>query len=319
MKIILAFLLVSSKPLKVEIVFTSNIYGNFGKSKATWINPDFPPTLGGFESLQELINTEREKAKKQQILFLLFDTGNFTGGYITSDNLNADSMAYFLNELKYDAINLGVKELTVFPVRSRRYNFLPGALTLCGYLSKFNADVISYNTRFLDAPMRNLVKPYKIIQYRGVKIGVFGLVSENTPFFIYQDENLDPENKPFEIAKEYESAKEAVEALKREGCDIIVMLSSIGYYRERFLARDVPGIDLILGGFDGFGERQAYVDPVNHTIILRNYDYLSQVGKIILNIDPIAKTIVSFEYTPITLFEEEFTPLAPSEESEEQE
>ncbi len=319
MKIILALLLVSNKPLKVEIVFTSNIYGNFGKSKATWINPDFPPTLGGFESLQEFIKTERENAEKRQVLFLLFDTGNFTGGYITRDNLNVDTTAYFINELKYDAINIGVKELIIFPIKSRGYDFLPKSLTLHGYLSKFNTELVSFNVKFFDFPLMNLIKPYKIIKCNHIKIGVFGLVSENTPFFIYQDENLEPENKPFEITREYESAKEAVEALKREGCDVIVMLSSVGYYRERFIARDVPGIDLILGGFDGFGERQAYVDPVNHTIVLRNYDYLSQVGKIILNIDPIAKTIVSFEYTPITLFEEEFTPLAPSEESEEQE
>ncbi|MEO0243947.1 MAG: hypothetical protein ABIL92_04260 [candidate division WOR-3 bacterium] len=319
MKIIFFFLLMAKSPLKVEIIFTSNINGNFGKSKATWINPDFPPVLGGFESLYELVKNERELAEKNDLLLLLFDTGNFTGGFITGDNLKPDSIVFLMNILKYDAINLGVKELILFPVTARNFSFLPQTMRLSEYLSKFNTTFISSNLQIDDKSYTDLVKPYKIVNYKGVKIGIFGLISENTPFFMYQDAYISPGSSNIKIYKEYEIAKKMVEKLKSEGCDIIIMLSSIGYYRERFIARDVPGIDLILGGFDGFGERTAYIDPVNHTIVLRNYDYLSQIGKIILYVDPLSKTIVNFNYIPVTPFEEEFTPLAPIEETEDQE
>lgn len=319
MRIILFILLMTKSPLKIEIVFTSNIYGNFGKSKATWINPDFPPVLGGFESLYELVKNERELAKKNDMLFLLFDTGNFTGGFITGDNLTPDSISNLMNQLKYDAINLGVKELILFPITQRTSPLLPQPMRLSDYISKFNTTFISSNLQVDDIAYTDRINPYKIFNYNGVKIGVFGLISENTPFFTYQDINLGQDSDRIKILREYETAKKMVEKLKNEGCDIIILLSSIGYYRERFLARDVPGIDLILGGFDGFGERTAYVDPVNHTIVLRNYDYLSQIGKIILYVDPISKTIVNFSYIPITPFEEEFTPLAPVEETEDQE
>lgn len=316
--LLIFFVFLAKEPLKIEIIHTSNIYGNFGQSKATWINPDFPPTLGGYGSLAELVRSERENAKKNNHLLLLMDAGNFTGGYVTGDNLQPDSIAYYMNSLGYDFLNLGVKELTLFPVKQRALDLLPNPMPLANYLSKFTAKFISSNIDFLEnqeiyAP---LISRYEIIDYSGIKIGIFGMISENAPFFIYQDITYQPSPNPFKIHREYESAKKIVDELKSAGCDIIIMLSSIGNYRERFIARDVPGIDLILGGFDGFGERQAYVDPVNHTIILRNYDYMSQVGKINLYVDPDVKTIVNFEYSAITLFEEEFTPLEPAEESE---
>lgn len=312
---ILLFLcfMIGVTPVKVEIIHTSNIYGNFGPSKATWINPDFPPVLGGFESLKELVTAEREKAKKNNILFLLLDAGNFSGGYITGEKLSPDSIAYYMNSLNYNCINLGVKELILFPATKRSEKFLPEPMSLKDYLSKFKTKVVSANVEFTAPEYSCLVLPYEILEFKGIKIGIFGMLSENAPFFLYQDIGPESDTPPVKIYKEYETAKKTVDELKSKGCDIVIMLSSIGYYRERFVARDVPGIDLILGGFDGFGERQAYVDPVNHTIILRNYDYLSQIGKIVLTIDPKAKTIIDFDYTAITPFEEEFTPLAPAE------
>jgi len=310
--ILLSFL-ISLKPVKIEIIHTSNIVGNFGKSRATWINPDFPPVLGGFESLSELVTRERERCEKNGILLLLLDSGNFTGGFITGNTLIVDSIVNYMNSLNYDYINIGVRELILFPEKSRNVDYLPQPMSLFDYLSKFKAKFVSSNIIFSDPRYNDIVLPYDIIDYKGIKIGIFGLVSENTPAFIYQDIDISKCDKSLRILREYESAKKTVQTLKEKGCDLIIMLSSIGYYRERFLARDVPGIDLILGGFDGFGERQAYVDPVNHTIILRNYDYLSQIGKIVLTIDPKAKTIIDFDYTAITPFEEEFTPLAPVE------
>ncbi|MDI6850542.1 MAG: hypothetical protein QMD82_01200 [bacterium] len=310
---LLISLLFSTKPVKIEIIHTSNITGNFGKSKATWINPDFPPTLGGFESLLEIVSQERQRCEKDGTLLLLMDSGNFTGGYITGENLLADSIWNYLNSLNYNYINIGVRELILFPEEKRELDYLPNQMSLFDYLSNIKSKFISSNIIFSDHKYNDLVLPYDIINYKDIKIGVFGLVSENTPFFLYQDIEVSKQDESLKILKEYESAKKTVKLLKEKGCDIVIMLSSIGYYRERFLARDVSGIDLILGGFDGFGERRAYVDPVNHTIILRNYDYLSQIGKIILKIDPKVKTIVDFEYTAITPFEEEFTPLAPAE------
>ncbi len=338
--LLLAALLLVKSPIKIEIIHTSNIIGNFGKSKATWINPDFPPTLGGYESLAELLESERAKCKKNETLLLLLDSGNFTGGYITADNLVIDSIVFYMNSLKYDFINLGVRELTIFPASERKNKFLPQKMLLKDYLKKINTQFISSNVDFPDPEYQKLVKKYAIIEYKGVKIGVFGMVSENAPQFLYQDIDptvkttikpefsspygVEPEiirEEPFDdvkIGREYQTAKVMVETLKALGCDIIIMLSSIGYYRERFLANDVPGIDVILGGFDGFGTRTAYVNPVNHTIILRNYDYLSQVGKLVLRVDPKAKTITGFDYSAITLFEEEFTPIAPAEEEGEE-
>ncbi len=63
-------------------------------------------------------------------------------------------------------------------------------------------------------------------------------------------------------------------------------------YDTQELAREVPGIDLIIGGHmhKGFGE--PWIDPVTHTMVVQGYAYGSGVGwltlKIVLKNKPIS-------------------------------
>ena len=124
------------------------------------------------------------------------------------------------------------------------------------------------------------VKENTILECAGHKIGVFGLVGIDTISCIQTDLAY----------KEYiEEAKNQVEKLKKENCDIIIALSHSGTNGdgksgEDFdLAKQVSGIDVIISGHS-HNEYTSAIN-VNDTLIVSCGEYLKNVGKLTVNIE----------------------------------
>lgn len=122
------------------------------------------------------------------------------------------------------------------------------------------------------------VKENTIIERAGHKIGLFGVVGISCIACIQTD---------FEYIDYIKSAKEQVEKLKNEGCDIIICLSHSGTdgdgkNGEDFdLAKKVPDIDVIVSGHT----HTVYSSPiqVGDTYIVSCGEYLKNVGKLSLS------------------------------------
>ena len=92
------------------------------------------------------------------------------------------------------------------------------------------------------ARLKDLVKPYVILERFGLKVGVFGLGAKPEGLIqankcegvIYQD--------PIAVSNEI------AEQLKEEGCDVIVCLSHLGIQMDEKLVANTRNIDVILGG-----------------------------------------------------------------------
>ena len=112
-------------------------------------------------------------------------------------------------------------------------------------------DFISANYDFKNTVLDTHVKPYKIYNKNGIKIGVFGLGIELQGLV---DKNLYKETvylDPLEIAQDMSRI------LKEEQhCDLVICLSHLGYYYKNYaekasdinLAKATKNIDLIIGG-----------------------------------------------------------------------
>jgi 2',3'-cyclic-nucleotide 2'-phosphodiesterase (5'-nucleotidase family) len=74
-------------------------------------------------------------------------------------------------------------------------------------------------------------------------IGFFGLVTPDTDHL----SNTGPEVK---FAPVLDTARAAVKQLKDQGADAVVALTHLTIADDRVLAREVKGIDVILGGHD---------------------------------------------------------------------
>lgn len=81
---------------------------------------------------------------------------------------------------------------------------------------------------------------WRMIEAGGVRVGVFGLLSQSA--------ELGPARDSLRIDDPTESARNAVEALRKDGAEFVVLLSQLGKVDSESLVTHVPGIDLVVGG-----------------------------------------------------------------------
>jgi 2',3'-cyclic-nucleotide 2'-phosphodiesterase (5'-nucleotidase family) len=81
------------------------------------------------------------------------------------------------------------------------------------------------------------LRPYAVVRKSGVRFGLIGLTA---PFRLFY------EPLGWRVEDPFAAAREAVERLRPQ-CDVIVVLSHLGLSSDERLAREIPGIDLILG------------------------------------------------------------------------
>lgn len=271
---------------EIVILHTNDIRNVLERREATFINPEFPPVLGGIYSLSTAVKYERELANKKNQIFLLFDSGNFVYKSVDLDSTDFTKPSLYFNYMGYDVVNIGVDEIVAGP------KFLNEAFNL------FNPKLISSNLKIVDSQIQP--QKYVIMEKEGIRIGIFGLVSE------YATLNMDEEvAKYYIIEKEIEKTKEVVDILKKNRCSIIIGLTSVGLEHDRIIAENVEGIDIMLGGFDGIGLRNAIETPLNHTIIMKGYGELSSFDKLTLFVDDFGR-IINYESEVVTLFEERY-------------
>lgn len=291
MKLFLALLLSTTNYIQVDIVFTGEMAGQYGMKKATWINPNYPPTLGGMASFFTLVKELKTRNTNIPDTLLLFDAGGALGGNLMGEGANPKLTATLMNIIGYNAMNVGVRDLNLGLYGLRK-------------LARFaRFPLISSNLQVTPLEDANLLKKYLLIDVKGIKIGVFGLINENALFYVWKHNQ-----KNLRFLKDVKIAEKMVKTLRNHGADVVILLSGLGFRRDTMLARIVQGIDLIIGSFDGFGLRNAYEDPINHTIVVRTYNGLSEVGLLSLFIDKNHKTITGYVYKRETLFTDKYFP-----------
>lgn len=274
----------------IVILHTNDIMNVFQARGATFINPDFPPMLGGVYSFATAVQWERADALKDGDIMLLFDSGNFSMKHIAEDSVTMDRAIEMFNYLKYDAVNLGIDEL------SSGFGYIERNLP------RFNMPVLLSNIR-PDSGFESLdLKEYVIFERKGVRIGVFGLTTEYAVFDLRKHVL-----ETVSIEREIGKAREIVDILKSNKCDIIIGITSIGFDHDMKLAAAVPGIDVIFGGYEGRGMRSPVEHPQNHTIIFKGYGELSSYEKIVLHLNDL-NNIEDYTSESVTLFEEAFPP-----------
>lgn len=186
--------------------------------------------VGGFLRREAYIRSVR--AEHQNVL--LFDAGDFSQGTPYFNFFKGYTEVKLMNAMHYDASALGNHELD------------NGSAALAKRLKKATFDVLCANYQFHNKQLAKRVKPYTIIVKDGKKIGVFGLLSDLkalvAPGTFAELTYLDP----------IEASKKAVAALQAEQCDLIICLSHLGIsentVNDFVIAKQVPGIDMIIGG-----------------------------------------------------------------------
>jgi len=173
--------------------------------------------------------------KKEGRKILLFDTGNFLFRKPPQAEtkrrdalLRANLLIHSYNEMGYDVVNVGEKDLTM------------GVKFLFEVSPSVKFSFVS--TNLVDKKTgRHVFKPYAIKEIAGLRVGVLGLLDDHF------NSTLQEKDPGLNVTEPVAALKAAMKGL-REYCDLIVVLSQLGESKDKKLAREAHDIDLILGG-----------------------------------------------------------------------
>ena len=316
----------SAEDLRLDIMFSNDIHGGIDRSQATFMNPDFPPQLGGGASAATLIKHVRAMSGPKRASLLL-DAGDFFQGRPVGTVTKGKAVIDYMNAIGYDAMTIGNHEYDI--ADTELIKTLADAefpILSCNIIDRHTGKLVPYTL------------PYIILERMGVRIGIIGFTTTDTEKMSF------PENiKNVDFVDEKESVSKYVDIVRnQENVDIVIVLGHAGLpydvestylsrydakgnplQRERYaawgwdaqeIAREVPGIDLIIGGHIHKGFPKPWIDPYSHTMVVQGYAYGSNLGWITIKIDPETKTVSGYELPAlregmmITLFEDQFIP-----------
>ncbi len=243
----------------IDVYYTADVQGFYwSRPEPRWDNRE----AGGYAILKNFLHSREGE-------FLLFDGGNWFGSAPEGTMTKGAYVAELARTLPYTAGTISDKDLAYgWPslreiVRELPYPFVASNLRL---------------ENQIPWPMHD----YQIRNVKGIKIGLFGIIDQQT---INKNKSrllglqaLDP----------LETAREMTALLKEKGVDYIIVLSSLGAAQknsvsETTLAEEIPGIDLILSS--NKDRENAETDRLNKTFIVYPGSKLDSVGHIRLSFD----------------------------------
>ena len=236
--------------------------------------------LGGLALRAQYVKEIR--AQNQNVLLL--DAGDINTGTALSNMFKAEPDIKAYSYMKYDAVALGNHEF------DNDLDVLEKQIKMADF-AWLSANVTRSNGKYLD-------KSYIIKDFKGFRVGIFGLTTRRTLTTSMPDESL-------EFADEIETAKTMVDFLRNEKkADIVILLGHLGTVEETegqetsvAVAKAVSGIDLIIDGHSHANLNEPKV--VNGTPIVSSWEWGKNVGTCSLKIQN--GKIVGFNWIPVAI------------------
>ncbi len=262
-----AALAADAPEIVVRVYHTNDVHG-WIMPRPDKLQPD--RAVGGAAALKSLLS--KDAGTK-----LVLDAGDWWQGTPEGSLSKGDSVAKVFNAIGYDAVEVG------------NHEFDSGAGSLKALIPKLNMPVLAANIYGPDGKHVSWTKPHIVKTVAGVKIGVFGLLT------VHMDKLAFPKNiEGLTFRREVDEARDQVAQLKKEGATVIIAVTHVGYEEpdkpkyegDQTIAREVAGIDLIVGGHSHTPLQHAWRDPGHGTLVVQAGSYLTKVGRTTLKIDP---------------------------------
>ena len=153
-----------------------------------------------------------------------------------------------------------------------------------------------------------ITDPYTILEAEGQKIGVIGVLTQETPEMIIRKGN-----ETLKITDEVEAINTYTEELKKEGIEAIIVLAHNPAmqegYTDRYDATKIAEqindeVDIIFAAHNHVGMNRV----VDNKLIVQAYSYGSAIGDVEIEIDPVTGDISHKEAEIVTVFQDDYTP-----------
>lgn len=244
----------------LTLLHTNDLHGHLTAWRG-WEGDLKDTTLGGAACLASAIGRVRAEVGDR---VLLLDAGDLIGDTMIADRTQGAALIEVFNHLGYDALTLGNHEpdFGIETLRRRiadaQFNFVAANLSQVGRDDPF-------------------VPPYSVKSVAGLRVGILGLTYPKT------SKTTAPKNvSGLAFEEPVAAAVRHLPALRRDGAELVIVLSHLGIDGDRRLATEVEGIDVIVGGHSH--NRIATPHVINGTLILQAGAHGSDLGRLDLNV-----------------------------------
>jgi len=231
--------------------------------------------VGGYARISSLFNRIRQERRGA---VLALDNGDTVHGTFPAVRSRGEDMIPILNHLAFDAMTAHWE----FAYGPKQFNKIAG---------KLNYPMLAINCYKKDA--EDLAySPYMVIERNGIRVGIIGIaatiVDKTMPAHF-------SEGLRFTLGRE--ELHRYIGELHKNGVDLVVVFSHLGYPQELQLAQDVEGIDVLLSGHTHNRLYEAVV--VNRTIVIQSGCHGSFIGRLDLRVSD--RGVKDFRHELITV------------------
>lgn len=247
----------ASHSTTLTILHTNDLHGHLFAWRG-WEEPFAGKTIGGADRLATAIKGVRSAVGENQVL--LVDAGDTFSDAMLAAETQGRAVVQVMNALGYDAMVVGNHDpdftMEVLHQRIQEANFAVLAANL------------------LDARTRQPAIQAAVIHERGgVQVGIVGLAYPHTALTT-QSHNVEG----VQFVSAAETAREWIPQLRRQGAQVIIVLSHLGLGADVALAQAVIGIDVIVGGHSH--NRLDAPLSVGRTLIVQAGAHGSDLGRL---------------------------------------
>ncbi|XP_053681182.1 apyrase-like [Anopheles nili] len=237
--------------------------------------------IGGYARVVSRVKSLQQEYADRNPIYL--NAGDNFQGTLWYTLLRWNVTAHFLNMLPADVMTLG------------NHEFEHGIAGLVPFLKTIASPVVVANIDDRDEPsLQGKYNKSVVLERGGRRIGVIGVIHHLT--------NTMGMTERLRFLDEVEQLRLEIDSLKTSGVRQIVVLSHCGLEIDRVIARELPDVDIIVGGhshtflFNGSSENfpdqaeDTYPVVVEHpgdrrTLIVQAAAYAKYVGRITLYFD----------------------------------
>jgi 5'-nucleotidase len=261
-------------------------------------------TRGGYARLAGLIARRRE-ARKGQGPVLVLDAGDYSmGTAFSAATRETGGELHLMGRMGYDATTFGNHEFDLGPAGLGKSI---GAASKAGRIPVVLAANSSFAGR--DATLGDLqrlaeagvIRRYMVLERGGLRFGIFGSLGKEA--MIYTSGGATT------FADPIESAKAVVKTLREtEKVDVVIALSHGGLEKGKDgrytdgedvqLAREVPGIDVVIGGHS-HTELQDAILVNGRTPVVQTGRESRNLGELVIALEGKNLTVESYRLHPI--------------------
>lgn len=164
---------------------------------------------------------------------LLLHAGDFNQGSPYYTVFDGQLEVNLVNAMGYDCVALG------------NHEFDNGIEHLSNRLAQLDCPVVCANYDFSSLEIGKYIKPFAVLERGGYRVGIIGLLTDITKMVMRETADRIPrvDGSDAEIANSWASYLR-----DEENCDIVILLTHIGFNEDKAVAQDLKGVDVIVGG-----------------------------------------------------------------------